>query len=67
MTSIRATDINDIRGVDFYCQCGGSATMEVYDSGIACDVNSPDVEIRVRMKSMDPEKGKWTFRQVEST
>ena len=62
MTIQKQVDLRDIVGVQFRCQCGcgGGAVMNVTDRGIACDIDYPDVEIRVLMMPIRPGDEPWT-------
>ena len=60
MTIEKRVDFNAIKGLEFRCQCGGRATVEIDDEGILCDVNSPDVVMRVVMKPIRPGQNPWT-------
>ena len=60
----KRVDINDIKGMVFRCECGGTARVEVDDGGIFCDVNSPQVSVRVLMKPFTQGGDPWTAWEV---
>ena len=61
----RATNINDIEGVDFWCrECEGGATLTVHEQGLSTSIDNPEAEIRVRMKELE---GMLTFKHPEQT
>ena len=56
----KVVDFNAIQGMEFHCECGGTARVEVDDEGILCDVSSPNIVIRVLMKPVNPGEEPWT-------
>ena len=44
------TDINDIGGVAFHCQCGGHGVVNFHEEGYAAVTNDPEVDVQVLFK-----------------
>ena len=64
MIQVRPVDVNELKGVEFVCECGQIAWVGFEEEGLSCDVTSPDTKLRILLKA-DPDGSPETFEIME--
>ena len=64
MIQVRPVDVNKLKGVEFICECGQIGWIGFDEEGLSCDVTSPDMTLRIMIKS-DAEDSPERFDIVE--
>ena len=49
--------LNNLKAVEFECEdCGSMGGVNFEDQGIVCDVISPEIKIRLKLRPVGPEE-----------
>ena len=65
----KEVELSDIKGIVFRTDDGSMARVQVDEKGVFCDVEAPDVELRILMKPIEANGDAWTawhFRQNDT-